>query len=576
MRIAKQLKHAKALKAITRLSTFLTALIFVLITVKTAIAFDITTSMDAPSTVFVNTAFQAEVTVTYALNATDNASTLTNQTLKLYFYVDGSQQGFEEFTINPNESVTKTFTVVLNTTGLHELKANTTIIANESNVTNNVVVKTITAQQKTANMEVTVNNLGSEDQERGVYTTSTAVIKNTGNVDLTNIALSITADSKYELTASPETIAIIHPGESVNITITCYVPEDQDSGLEQIGVLTVTADSSQGQVSRTKNLYLQTISHLEIRDMDISFNDHSEDVDPEETVDDIPPGVDVSLEVEVKNTFDEDVKIKDITVSIENSDLDVDEESDEFDLADGRKHRVTLNFEIPLDTDEDEYDLEIRVEGEDENDAKHVVETFITLSVERESHEIKILRVSPAREEAYPGETFNVDVRIANTGRHDEDAVRVLITNTELNIAEHKINIVLDRDEETVVTIPITIPEDATPGSYAFIVRTYYDNDELSDVASFDFNVLEKPVEEQQPEQEQQPQQQEEQNATTIEIVQPEVQPQAQPITSTGMTFYGVETKFYEDPNFWLGVIIAIVVVIIITMLVLLFNMTKR
>lgn len=557
---------------ITKGLILITYLVLALVTLKAALAFDIAVTIQAPSNALQGENFQTNATVSYELNQSDNISELSNQSLTLWFWVDENLTDAWSFIINPNTSLIHGFTTSIGSIGVHNLKINTTTIANESDPTNNKDETTINIQQKTASISLKPETLGSSNQERDVTTTSDLEVKNTGNIELTNIQLQATADNKYQLGINPANIASLEPGQSVNVTITCYVPEDQDSGSSNIGVITATADSSQGIVTAQTDLYLEVITHLEIRDMDITFDDHSEDVDEEETIDNIPPGASIDFEVEVKNSFDEKIDINDITVSVYNDDLDIDEESDEFDLSHGKRKRVTLSFEIPYDTSEDEYDLEITVQGEDENGATHKYETFVTLKVEKETHEINIVRVLPSRDSAFPGENFNVDVHIANIGKKDEDYGRIVILNDDLSISEEKKNIIINSGEEKTITLPITIPKSAEPGTYTFQVRTYYDYDKLSHITSFDF-IVEQPITTPPPEQQPQPQTTPNETQPSIEIIQ---QPTPQPTTQQGVIVYGQGKPWYQETSFWLGAIAALAVIIIIALIALLVSIAKK
>ena len=150
---------------------------------------------------------------------------------------------------------------------------------------------------------------------------------------------------------------------------------------------------------------------------------------------DAEPGSTVKVKIKIKNLFTdaEDLEIQDVFIvgiieGIDDGD-DIEEEGDEFDLRDGRSKKETLTFEIPKKVDEDIYTLVITVEGEDENNTLHEIEWILKLEVKKEKHAIELEKVSLSREIIDCASTTNLEIKVTNYGRDDEDEVTLEIIN---------------------------------------------------------------------------------------------------------------------------------------------------
>ena len=211
------------------------------------------------------------------------------------------------------------------------------------------------------------------------------------------------------------------------------------------------------------------------------------------------PGSKVEFNLEVENLFtdDEDLEIEDIDVeiTIENIDDgdDLDEDVDEFDLKAGKNEDLTIKFDIPLEVDEDIYDVIISIEGQDENQTTHEILWNLELQVEKEKHEIRILKagITPLIISCQRQVALNAE--IINTGTEDEDDATLEITSPELGISSVTKGLELDEGtEDNRFTKQVTelIGKDVPAGVYPVTFNTYYDSS-LSETKTVDLTVEE-------------------------------------------------------------------------------------
>ena len=200
------------------------------------------------------------------------------------------------------------------------------------------------------------------------------------------------------------------------------------------------------------------------------------------------PGSTVKVKIKVANQFEEEMRIENIFVEatllgIDDGE-DLDEESEEFDLREGRDKTITLTFDVPNKVDEDTYDLDIYIEGEDENGTTHTVEWTIYLDVEKKNHNLEIenLELKPNKISCVRDTKLNFE--IVNYGRDTEEEVAYSIFNEELGIDNRQGYFELSEDlfsddSKLIKSIPIKVSADFANGTYPITVKAFYNKDNL-------------------------------------------------------------------------------------------------
>lgn len=244
---------------------------------------------------------------------------------------------------------------------------------------------------------------------------------------------------------------------------------------------------------------IQLASALNVTKLDITNVDVTVDGKSDKDLNDgafiakeAKPGDSVKIKIKVSNTFSdaenldiEDVLITAVLEEVDDGD-DLEEESDEFDVKQGRTSSETLTFEIPKKVDEGEYNLVITVEGEDENSTEHEDEWTLSLEVQKEKHALEIEKASLGTEVLECTRTTTLELKATNYGRDDEEEVVSEIKNSALglNVREEDIELsddLFDEDSSYKKTVTITAPNTLTAGVYPIEVNMYYESDKLGD-----------------------------------------------------------------------------------------------
>jgi len=246
---------------------------------------------------------------------------------------------------------------------------------------------------------------------------------------------------------------------------------------------------------------------LVISDLDVKVGDKKDEdlKDGEKISRKAKPGDRVKFDVEIENMFSSasDIQIENIEViiTIENiddeGDDDLEEEETIDDIDAGDDDSVVIEFTIPTLVDEGDYDVIIEVDAEDEDGNDQGFTWNLILEVEKDKHDLLIedadLSPSIVRCDRNP----SLEVEVVNIGREDEDEVRVEITNTRLGIdAEIELDELEEGDDEDAkddAIFRLQIDDDVKPGIYPITVKAYY-NGKVGDEETVDL-IVEKCVE---------------------------------------------------------------------------------
>ena len=288
----------------------------------------------------------------------------------------------------------------------------------------------------------------------------------------------------------------INSGETATATVNFRIPEglsavDENGKEKEWHVATITfaalrTQANQGSDSKIKattNVKMQAENLLTINKarVKISSGDSSdgESVDNGDNVEDVKPGDTVDIELEIESGFDdnpdENVDINDVSVTIENAGLDVEEEETVSDLDPKETDTLDVQFELEDDVERGDEELSIKLIGEDDFGASHGEEWTITLEVERAAHEIDIkeLKLDPSTASCQPDTELRVDIR--NIGRDDEDRVYVNVISPGLLFEQKSERIEIDEGDEKTRSFIIPVPENTPSGNHKVIVETFYD-----------------------------------------------------------------------------------------------------
>lgn len=203
------------------------------------------------------------------------------------------------------------------------------------------------------------------------------------------------------------------------------------------------------------------------------------------------------IKVEVKNDHTEDIDEIVVTVRILDVDgEDLDEESDEFDLSDGKEHEETLEFDLSNeDVDEEEYTIEVEVEGEDNDGNDYSDLETLTVEVDREKDDLVITKAELEDSQVFcsANSQTTLKVKIKNIGENEQEGAKVTVKNAELDLNLQRANIDLDdyagSDNDYEATFALNL-EGAKPGTYTLDVAVYSEDDDLMDSKEVELQVV--------------------------------------------------------------------------------------
>ncbi len=367
---------------------------------------------------------------------------------------------------------------------------------------------TITVNDVAAAMSVSTLSLGGKSQTRSnprsddevdenILITGSMTVTNTGiepitGLNVTSITPSGFSSSAINMTVTSISATSINKSETSTITFQARIPEDLDAVdsntlVEKaftIATITVKGTAATGPtLTKTASASMQAENNLRIKDVKVTVDDDSEDVDDGDTVENVRPGAKVTIEIKIENKFgkDDDVDLQDVEVRVVNDDLDVDEDETAGDISPKKTKTVIIKFDVDEDADEDDYEIEIEAEADDENGAKHGDTLKFRLEVEREEHEITIQTAEMSPESAACEAASDLRVSVKNTGQNDEDDVFIRVASPDLQFGTVVGPFDLDEDDSKSYTIQIPVPANTSTGVKRVGVETYFSGDEISD-----------------------------------------------------------------------------------------------
>jgi len=430
-----------------------------------------------------------------------------------------------------------------------------------------VLVFVLLASSVCAAASFTASNLdfGSDTQSRSVDVTLPLTLTNTGDVALT-IALTSTLKTTYNTVIAQPSVTLA-PGATTNVDITISIPKTQSSQKTDLsGGIVGTAVSGNSTVARTSHVTITTESMLEINKVTIMIDGGSEKTmtDSDFTDSDLKAGTSFVIRVYAKNDYatSTSIDMTGVEASISSdSDLNLDDTQSIGDINPTHKEFAEFSGQIPTDAqDGDTYSIDVSADGVDDNGAEHYASTSRDIRVERKTDEISITKYKITPQTISCNGKVTISATLQNTGRYNEASTFLLIENDELGIMEKFYSLAMQKDDSVSKTYSFNIDNTTAPGSYDFMLTTFYGSDKQSTSQVVTLNV--DPCQQTQPTQ-----------PTIITTptntntnTQPTI-PQVVPINGATPA-YG-NASFTDSPTY-LVVLIAAVVVILLILIILL------
>ena len=224
---------------------------------------------------------------------------------------------------------------------------------------------------------------------------------------------------------------------------------------------------------------------------------------------DILPGSNVTFTVRVENSLPangNDIRGTFVRITIEDIDdgADLEEESVDFDLEPGDDERADVRFGIPLDVDAGTYNVIVEAEGEDKNDTFHKTKLNLKLEVKKQSHDIRITKVTLIPSFVDCSRKAKLTAQAMNLGSNLENQVALEFRAAGLGINSYDKDISLESSDEAseeektyTKTLNIEVPDFFRAGTFPILVSLYWKNFVLFDQKTVDLVVkdcVSKPV----------------------------------------------------------------------------------
>ncbi|MEK6860623.1 MAG: hypothetical protein AABY07_01510, partial [Nanoarchaeota archaeon] len=141
-------------------------------------------------------------------------------------------------------------------------------------------------------------------------------------------------------------------------------------------------------------------------------------------------------------------------------------------------------FDVEEDAEDGNVNCDLRVEGTDQNGARHGESIEFDAEIERKNHDVQIKSVDLTPSTlTCDDNSVQLSVSLLNLGTSDEDEVALEVSSKTLGIQQRIVsNLELDEDDSDVevATIPVD-PKKLKPGTYALQLQSFYDNVKVSD-----------------------------------------------------------------------------------------------
>ncbi len=272
-----------------------------------------------------------------------------------------------------------------------------------------------------------------DNSDRGDNVTVDVIVTNSGSLDkITDITVELDGvDGDYEAKIDTTEVAELVSQQSFTVKLEFTIPEDEDAGEHSIGSLKVTGKNGEEELTKSSSIKINPKSHLLIESFKVNGKTTGKlNVDEENTI-----------KIKVKNDYSEDLEDVFVTVTILDVDGDdLEEESEEIDLDDGKDEWLEVTFDLSNeDLEDDTYTVEVIAEGvAADDDSEHETITTEEVDVDREDHKvvIKDLDLSASVVQC-PTRHSTLEVTVENVGKKNED-VEVTIKNSALGLDEMK------------------------------------------------------------------------------------------------------------------------------------------
>ncbi|MEK6903572.1 MAG: putative S-layer protein [Nanoarchaeota archaeon] len=356
-----------------------------------------------------------------------------------------------------------------------------------------------TAYAQTTSLTIVETTL-QIDLAQGQTTTASFTVQNTGTTsissvfDTSQLDLTDSNGKTITLTFSP-TSPQITPNQSAVITIT--LKADSQISFEQFGGILTVKDNTTGSTAQD-TLQLDIEVEPDVCDFGQVGSALQIDIKEPETSDEFKPGDTVSIEVEVENQGQNDIRVQVEAFLFHDNQNIADTSSTTRRIDETSDESFTLKLMIPVDEDDLEEDDELTLivkAFDDEDEQLNCVQAKQKVNIELEDDDIVI---DEAESQLFPsvaacGDVLSAAVKIVNIGSDDNENVVISVQNRELGINERSESFTLEsfdsKEENTAIRhFQLTISATAQQKSYPLQMDVKFDGG--SDSYTIPLNII--------------------------------------------------------------------------------------
>lgn len=311
-------------------------------------------------------------------------------------------------------------------------------------------------------------------------TETDVIVTNTGSVDLTTFSAVYTGDVEDndadKLTFSYDYPAALAPGAQGTFTVHVDIEKGMDVD-SYMGTVSLTVNSIVKTVSVETKVMPQICDEGKVGDLTVSIKNP-------DSGDDLAPGDEVGIDVEVENSYsrDMDVEVEAILYNLDEDDKVVTVKSNVEEINDGDDETFNLNMIIPSSSldDEDSYLLYVKA-YEDGSEDDNCDFDSVGLDIERDDNKVVVTDFTVTPEEVRAGEKVLAVVSFENAGLDDQKNVYAAVNEPELGLDEKSDKLGLgaydESDSDYVWQFEFTVPKNAVNGDYYLLAKVYYNDD---------------------------------------------------------------------------------------------------
>ena len=198
----------------------------------------------------------------------------------------------------------------------------------------------------------------------------------------------------------------------------------------------------------------------------------------------VRPGTSLQIKVSFENDFTDEEDL-DIDVDVEGLIDDIDDgttlkRTDSISLDPDSSGSITLTFDIPYALPDNNYDLELDIDAEDDDGTTYNYDYDFPIDILKPEHELQIDNLKLSKDTVDCESEIGVSFEIINTGDKDEDDLKYIIENSDLDMYFKVTNMNLDEGRTLSVSKTVTFDPNVADDDYTINVYAYCDSDETS------------------------------------------------------------------------------------------------